>query len=169
MKYKKIFFGLISLVFVFCLTMISTAKLYPLEKIDVNCEEILLQDYEDYYGYSLPKNSKTLDVFKEPNNYLIVDYEVHIKNNTSKTLFVENYTIDIPKYNIIYFKNDVDFYSYYEYKPNEKSKCFGHAIIYIGDNDKQRVLNEVNNSMSLKMWYWVYYNNLISLLTFLKV
>ena len=166
MKYKKIVLDLIIFVLIVCLTIISTAWLYPLKRISVSCEEILLQDYENYYGYSLPKNSKTQKILEEPEKFLIIAYRFEIKNSTSKMLFIEDYWLDIPKYDVVYFKNGMDFYSYYEYKPEEKSKCFGQVIINIGDNDRQKVLDEVTETIKINMFYWIYYNDLISLLAF---
>lgn len=169
MKRKKIFLSLIFILFISYSIIISTAYVYPMKRTSVVCKEILLQEYENYYGKPLPQNSKTEKIFKEPEKYLIIDYKFSIKNNTFKTLFVEDYSLKIPNYRMVYINNTMESYSYYEYKPNEESICHGQAIIYINDNDKQEVLNEVTKTMRINMWYWVYYNDFISLLTFSKI
>ena len=166
MKYKKFGYTSIFLAFFLCTIIIFTAKIYPFEKLDVICEELSLQNYEEYCGRKLPQNRKTQNVYEEPEKYLIINYWLNVKNNTSKTLFVEDYSLSIPKYKTVYFENGMDFYSQYEYMPSETNNIFGRVIIYIGDNDRQKVLSEVTKSIKFNMWYWVYYNDLVSLLAF---
>lgn len=156
-------------VLVLAAIIILPGKICPIEKTDVICNEIMLQDYKNYFGRDLPENSKTASVFKDPQKYLIIAYSVNIKNNNFRTLFIEDYSLSIPKYDIVYFKNGMDFYSQYEYTPNEEGRIFGQAIIYTGDKDKKKVLDEVNKSMKINMWYWVHLNNYVSVLAFSKI
>ena len=168
MKYKKL--KVISIAFLVIYLIARTLSLlYPFKMLYVECEEIMIEDYEEHFGYPIPRNNKTKKVFEQPEKYTIINYSIWIKNNTSKKLFIEEYTVDIPKYHIVYSDNEMDFSSQYEYKPTEENRCFGKIIIYTGDNDKQFVLKEITESMKLKVWYWINYNDFISLLTFSKM
>ena len=168
MKYRKRFYAIILLFLLLVFITIFTSGLYPLTKNSVMCKVVPLSDYEKYYGHPLPQNRQTEKIFEEPQNYLLVDYTIKLKNNTSKTLFVEDYSsVNIsPKYPIVYLKNGVDFYSYYEFKPKEESKAFGCFVIYIGDNNRQDVLKEISDSLKISIWYWVINENFFPLLTF---
>ena len=83
----------------------------------VECEEIMIEDYEEHFGYPIPRNNKTKKVFEQPEKYTIINYSIWIKNNTSKKLFIEFYIC----------KNNDRFCLLWDVT-TENYRCYTHSI-----------------------------------------
>ncbi|MGM9551187.1 MAG: hypothetical protein ACI3XA_02925 [Clostridia bacterium] len=155
-KLVKIFVVfLMFLIIIFASTRLVSI-LYPITIIDIDVEDVT-ENSKDYVLHNL--SNSILEIDNDLDSYIIIKYDIHIKNNTSKEIFIEQYKY-IPPHKTVYTEDYVEFYDNYELKPGEEEHYKGLCVFDLKSAKRDAFFEELENKSTTHLGYWVFFNKI---------
>ena len=132
-------------------------QIYQLKKSNFTIGEITVEEYEqNAYYHSFSDEELLKKINKNPQQYIAFSFSFDLENTSQKELFLEDYSLKIPGYKIVSFRDDTDAGSAYEYSSGDENHLYGSMIVYIGNKERLEALVEIEKTIKIKAVYFIY-------------